>query len=424
MIRAFADADQFMGAVLIVKDGKILLDKGYGFADLPKKKPNVPNTQFYIGSVTKQFTAASVLLLEERGKLSIGDPVGKFLPGLPTIWAGIPLKNLLTHTSGIPDYFSGAPKTAMASPMTSEQKLALVRDKPLKFVTDTAFDYSNTNYLLLTMVVEKLEGIPFAQFLAANIFKPLHMDSTQCNVELQDTKGYVSRPGGLDVERPTAYSHTSESGEGCISSTTHDLLRWQQALFGGQVLSEASLTKMTTAYKNNRGVDSNRGFGLVIRAPRGGYRWIHHSGAVPGFNSDVAWYRDLNMSVIILENVEIRQPAPSVDTMRTYIVDILSGKNVPAPIVHKEAPVKAETLAVYPGTYSVSPDTSFVVSLENGQLYVQWTEETKWPIYPEAENRFFLKAVEAQIEFIKSQEGEVTSLKFHQPNHVMVAVRR
>lgn len=216
MLWSYADAQQFMGAVLVVKDGQILLDKAYGFRDIEKKIPNTPDTRFYIGSITKQFTAASILLLEERGKVSIDDPVGKYLSGLPATWADIPLKNLLTHTSGIPDYLSNMPKSAWAKPATNAQKLAVVRDKPLKFAPDTDYAYSNTNYILLGMVVEKAGVMPYAKFLQANLFKPLRMNATRCGVQLEDIKGYISLPGGLDVEPPAPYAFASDFADGCL----------------------------------------------------------------------------------------------------------------------------------------------------------------------------------------------------------------
>lgn len=423
MIRSYADAGQFMGSVLVVRDGQVMLDKGYGFADIAAKTPNTSNTRFYIASITKQFTAASILLLEDRGKLSTDDPIGKYLTGLPEAWAGIPLKNLLTHTSGIPDYESNQPKTAWASPTTPEQKLAVVSGKSLDFPTDTGYRYSNTNYVLLAMVVEKVSGKPFGKFLQTYIFRPLHMDATRYDVELTSIKGYVSRPGGLEMEAPTPYDHTANFGDSGISTTTHDLLKWQQGLFGGKVLKPASLTKMTTAYKNSH-VDGNNGFGLIIRAPRGGLRWIHHSGVIPGFQGNLAWFRDLNMSVIILENVESHPPAPGPDDMRTHIVDVLSGRDVPAPVVHRQVPVSSEVMAVYPGTYELSPDFSITITLENDQLFLQATNQSKFPIFPETETRFFLKAVEAQIEFVKGPDGKVTSLILHQDGKDTPGVRK
>ncbi|WAC49380.1 serine hydrolase [Asticcacaulis sp. SL142] len=425
MIQSYVDADQFMGAVLVVKDGQIVLDKGYGFADRDAKTPITPDTRFYIASVTKQFTATSILLLEERGKLSTDDPVGKYLPGLPAAWNSVPLKNLLTHTSGIPDW-GNQPQARAASrqPITAGQMLAYVSDKPLDFPTDTAYAYSNTNYVLLAMVVEKVSGKPFGTFLQANIFKPLKMEATRYNVPLTGLKGYVSRPGGLDVEIPPVLDHTSSLGDSGISTTTHDLLKWQQGLDGGKLLKPASLTRMTTAYKNDRGVNGNNGFGVVIRAPRGEFRRIEHGGTIPGFSANLAWYPDLRLSVIILENVEPRQPAPSPGEMRNNLVAVMSGKDAPAPVVHKEVPINTAVLPDYPGTYELSPSRTIVITLEGTQLFAESPGQWRLPVFPEAENRFFAKALEVQFEFVRGADGKVASMILHQSGRQTPGTRR
>ncbi|ESQ79352.1 serine hydrolase [Asticcacaulis sp. YBE204] len=424
MIRSFTDADQFMGAVLVVRDGQVVLDKGYGFADRAAKTPITPDTRFYIGSVTKQFTAAAIMLLEDDGKLSVDAPVGQYLKGLPVAWRDISLKNLLTHTSGIPDWQQGPEAlAASASPMTPTQMLAYVTDKPLDFPTDTKYAYSNTNFVLLALVVEKLGRKPFAKFVETRIFKPLNMTHSRVNVAVIGIKGYAATPGGME-SATQAWDHTSEFGDSGISTTTHDLLKWQQGLFGGKLLKPASLTRMTTAYKNTRGVDGNNGFGLIIRAPRGGLRHIHHSGAIPGFSANVAWYRDLNMSIIILENIETGTGAPSPEDMRNMLVAVMNGKDAAVPVVHKEIAISAKALAAYPGTYQLSQDMDMVITLEDGQLFAQVTGQGKAPIFLEAEDRFFYKVIEAQVEFVRGPDGKATSLILHQGGRHMPGVRK
>lgn len=209
--------------------------------------------------------------------------------------------------------------------------------------------------------------------------------------------------------------------------TTHDLAKWQEALYGGKVLTPASLAKMTTAYKNSH-VNGNRGLGLVVRAPRGGFRWIHHGGSVPGFTSNLAWYRDLNMSVIVLENIETRAPAPDAEDVRDRIVGVMSGKTVPAPLVHSEIKMRAEDLAGFAGTYDLQSGSgqSIVITLEDGQLFQKTTGEgqMKTRIYPEAADRFFIKQTEALFEFVRGQDGHVRSLILHQDGHDIPAPRR
>ncbi|WAC49421.1 serine hydrolase [Asticcacaulis sp. SL142] len=427
MIQTYPDAGQFMGAVLIAKDGQVVLDKGFGFADRNAKTQITPNTRFYIASMTKQFTAAAILLLEERGKLSINDPIGKHVSGLPASWAAIPLINLLTHTSGIPDWGNRPEAQAtQLKPMTAEQMLAFVTAKPLDFVPDTAYAYSNTNYVLLGMAVEKASGQPFVTFLKDNIFVPLGMEATAVNVALPSLKGYIYRPGGLDIETPKTYDQTSALGDSGIVSTTHDLMKWQQGLFGGKLLTPASLSKMITAYKNDRGVNGNNGFGLVVRAPRGGLRQFHHGGALPGFQSTIAWYPDAKLSVILLENVEARKPAPSAEEMRGNIVTALTGGDVPPPLVHKEIQVSPDVLAAYLGTYELAQPKlhTMTITLEDGQLFAESKGAWRFPVYPETPTRFFSKHFEAQFEFVTAADGKVTGLVFHNGGRSTPGVRK
>ncbi len=245
---------QFMGTVLVAQDGKVLLDKGYGFANLEWDIPNTPTTKFRLGSLTKQFTAASILLLEERGKLKIEDPVKKYMPDAPAAWDKITIFHLLTHTSGIPN-FTGFPdyESTEAIPTTPEKLVARFRDKPLEFEPGTKWNYSNSGYVLLGYLLEKISGQKYSEFVQQNIFTPLGMkdsgyDSNSA-VIARRAAGYSRSPNGpvnagyVDMTIPFS--------AGALYSTTEDLLRWEQGLFGGKVLTAASLAKMTTPFKQD-----------------------------------------------------------------------------------------------------------------------------------------------------------------------------
>src|ERR1700704_2097244 len=191
---------QFMGTVLLAQDGKILLDKGYGFANLEWEIPNTPSTKFRLGSVTKQFTAASILLLEERDKLSINDPVKKYLPDAPAAWDKITLFHLLTHTSGIPS-FTSFPDYEKLEPFaaTAEQLVARFRDKPLDFKPGEKWSYSNSGYVLLGYLIEKVSVSSYEKFVRENIFTPLGMKDS----------GYDSNSAVI-ARRASGYVHTKD----------------------------------------------------------------------------------------------------------------------------------------------------------------------------------------------------------------------
>ena len=194
--------DKFMGSVLVAKDSAIVFEQSYGWANLEWKVPNTPTTKFRLGSVTKQFTAAAILLLEERGKLKLGDPVAKFIPEAPAAWEKVTLYHLLTHTSGVPSFtnFPDYPTLKLA-PLDPAKALERLRDLPLEFVPGEKFRYSNSGYVLLGYIVERVSGQSYEAFLRENILKPLGMDDSGCDsntaVIPQRASGYVGGPQGL-----------------------------------------------------------------------------------------------------------------------------------------------------------------------------------------------------------------------------------
>ncbi len=295
----------FMGAVLMVEDGKTLLDKGYGSANQEWNVPNDPGTVFRIGSITKQFTAAAVFLLQERGKLDIDDPVRKYLPDAPTAWDGVTIYHLLTHTSGIPN-FTELPDfaTRRRGPTTPDRLIASVRGMPLDFPPGTKWNYSNTGYDVLGAAIEKVSGESYARFLEENIFKPLGLNETGYDTAGKLIKrrasGYVRGADGL---RNAGYIDTDVLyAAGALHSTTHDLVKWERGLFGGKLLSAASLKKMTTPFIATSLTGTEYGCGLFIQR-FDGHIGISHVGFLDGFNSELFHVPDKKLTVVVLGNV-------------------------------------------------------------------------------------------------------------------------
>ena len=252
VVQSYVSAKQFMGSVLVARGDDVLFSKSYGSANLEWNIPNTPATKFRIGSMTKQFTAASILLLEERGKLKVDDPVKKYMPDAPAAWDKITLFNVLTHSAGLPN-FTSFPEYAklQAFPITPEKIVATFKDKPLDFEPGAKFSYSNSGYVLLGYLIEKISGESYEKFLQDNIFTPLGMkdsgyDSNSAIIERR-ASGYSPSPAGpVNAE----YVHMSvPHGAGALYSTTQDLLKWQLALYGGKVLKPESLAKMTTPFQ-------------------------------------------------------------------------------------------------------------------------------------------------------------------------------
>jgi len=308
VVQGYVQNKTFMGSVLVARDAKVILSKGYASANLEWNVPNTPTTKFRLGSITKQFTAASILLLEERGKLKLEDPIKMYVPDAPSAWDRITIFNLLTHTSGIPNFTSLAEyKTLQLSDSPPVKTIATVRDRPLDFFPGEKMSYSNSGYILLGYVIEKITGASYERFVRDNIFTPLGMkdsgyDSNSAIIERR-AAGYMPSPDGpSNAPINAGYIHMSvPHAAGALYSTTEDLLRWEQGLFGGKVVSAASLKKMTTPFKNNYAL------GVVVQTA-GGRTVINHGGGIDGFNTFLAYYPDDKLTVVVLSNINSTAP--------------------------------------------------------------------------------------------------------------------
>jgi CubicO group peptidase (beta-lactamase class C family) len=406
VVQSYVSGKTFMGSVLVARGGEVLLSKGYGSANLEWNIPNAPDTKFRLGSITKQFTAAAILLLEERGKLTTGDPVKKFMPDAPAAWDKITIFHLLTHTSGIPS-FTGFPDYQSLKPIatTPEKLIDRFRDKPLEFEPGEKWSYSNSGYVLLGYLLEKASGESYEDFVQTNFFEPLGMkdsgyDSNSA-VILRRAAGYArGKDGPVNAE----FIHMSiPFSAGALYSTTEDVLRWEQGLFGGKVLSAESLTKMTTPFK------SDYACGVGVRTV-GGHKVIDHGGGIEGFNTFLAYYPEDKLTVVALSN--LNGPAPA--QIATKLAAVARGETVELPSERKEITVAPEILAQYVGTYELAPKVKMMIRLEDGQLISQLSGQGKVPLFAASETRFFPKVVDAVIEFGKDEQGAVSYLVLQQ----------
>lgn len=396
----------FMGTVIVARGDQVIMSKAYGPANLEWGVPNAPNTKFRIGSLTKQFTAASILLLEERGKLSVDDLVKKHMPDAPEAWSAITIFHLLTHTSGIPNFtaFPDYPASELV-PTTPEKTIARFRDKPLDFVPGEKMSYSNSGYIVLGHLIEKLGGVPYAKFVQDNLFTPIGMkdsgyDSNTAIIQRR-ASGYVATQTALLNAPPIHMSIPFAAGG--LYSTTEDLLRWEQALFGGRILSEASFKKMTTPFK------SDYAFGVFARAVDG-KKQISHEGGIQGFNSMLSYYPDEKITVAVLSNMN----SPLAGEIGAKLGTLALGGTVTLTSERKETTLAPETLGPYVGVYEINPAVSMTITLEGNQLFAQLTGQGKLPLFAESADHFFLKLVDAQITFEKDAAGAVTHLVLRQ----------
>ncbi|HXW56700.1 MAG TPA: serine hydrolase [Candidatus Cybelea sp.] len=406
MIRSFVANKKFMGAVLVARGNDILLDRGYGFANLELNVPNSPKTKFRLGSITKQFTAASILLLEERGKLNVDDRVKKYMPDAPAAWDQITIFNLLTHTSGIPN-FTSFPDYAKLEPFptSAADLVARFRDKPLDFQPGEKWSYSNSGYVLLGYLIEKISGKSYAQFLEDNIFKPLGMvdsgyDSNSAVIENR-ASGYAPTPNGM--VNAGYIDMTVPLSAGGLYSTTEDLLRWEQGLFGGKLLSPSSLKKMTTPFKNEYAL------GLAVHTVSGREE-IEHTGGIEGFNTELAYYPDEQLTVVVLANLN----GPASNEIAGNLHTLAEGGTVVLSSERTVAKIDPEVFDGYVGSYQLAPHFVLKVRREGDRLIAQATGQEQIEIFPEDDHNFFAKVVDARITFVKNGQGRVTELVLHQ----------
>ncbi len=397
---------KFSGTVLVAKDGKPFFSKGYGMANQEWDIPNTPQTAMRLGSITKQFTSAAIMLLQERGKLSTSDPVCKYVAECPAAWEPITIKHLLTHTSGIPNY-TDVPDFAKKAvmPISPAELLADYKNRPLDFVPGEKFNYSNSGYHLLGLIVEKASGKSYADFLQENIFTPLGLTNTGYDTHESIIKhraaGYKRNGEGLvnaaymDMLIPYA--------AGSLYSTTEDLLKWEQALYTDKLLTKKSRDEMFTPLKGNYA------YGWNV-AKRGNRTSISHGGGIYGFATQLVRYPDDRVTVVVLSNVE----GASAGQIANNLSSIVFGEPVTLPKERTAITLPAQAFEKFVGDYQLLPNVVLTVSTENGKFYVRITGGENLEIFPESEKDFFLKVRDATLKFETDSSGKVTQVIFRQ----------
>jgi len=401
----------FTGAALIARDGKVIFSRGYGMANAEWDIPNTPQTKFRLGSITKQFTAASILLLQERGKLSVQDPICKYVADCPKAWEPVTIHHLLTHTSGIPSY------TDVKSP-EEFRKLSLMtvtpagfvdsfKAKPLEFPVGEKMKYDNSGYFLLGYIIEKISSQSYEAFLQENIFGPLKLTNTGYDTHdrilKQRATGYSRRKDArinsdyLDMTVPYA--------AGSLYSTVEDLFAWNEALFSDKLLSAKSREAMMTVDKNNYA------YGLAVNQQHN-RKVVAHGGGINGFNTSLARFPEEKVTVVVLRNADYGAANPG--KVSQDLAAILFGEKYEIPRERTAVKIDPKILDAYAGQYELNPNFIITMTREGDSLMTQATGQPKFELFPESETKFFLKVVEAQVTFVKDDKGVVTHLILHQ----------
>ncbi|MCW5979400.1 MAG: serine hydrolase [Bryobacteraceae bacterium] len=405
-IQAHMKMGQFNGSVLVARDGQKLVSKGYGMANLEYDVPNTPRTKFRLGSITKQFTAMAIAQLAERGKLSLDDSARKYVPDAQEEWDKVTVRHLLTHTSGIPSFTSFTDySTFKLLPTNPAELMARFKHKPLEFEPGEKFRYNNSGYYLLGFIVEKASGLSYEAYLKENIFGPLEMNDSGYDSNRAIVKGRAAGYARRDGKWVNADHINMEipGGAGGLYSTVEDLYRWDQALYTDKLVSKPMVEAIFTPDKEDYA------FGWVVKK-QFNRRRTAHGGGIEGFNTIIARYPDDRVCVIALSNLN----SGELDRIGNDLAAIVFGEKYEAPRERTAVRVDPKLFDAYAGKYELQPEFIITIRRDGDKLMAQPTGQSELEIFAESETKFFVKVVDAQITFVKDEEGRVTGLILHQ----------
>ena len=415
-------------AVVVAQNGKVLFEKGYGLADLAHGTGFAPNTKARIGSITKQFTASAILKLQERGKLNVQDKLSKYFPDFPR-GDEVTLHQLLTHTSGIRSYTDKPGfMDKVTSPVEPDDLIKSFQNDAYDFDPGRKWHYDNSGYFLLGRIIEKVSGQSYGDFLRKNFFEPLGMTNTgvhHAGLALEhEALGYQFN--GAAFTNALNWDMSWAGGAGVLYSTVEDLFRWNEGVFGGKVLKDASLKTAWTPVKTEENKDDNSGDGY-------GYGWgilhardaqvIAHGGGLNGFSSYLLRLPRENFTVAVLANTQPGATGADPGRLAQLVTEICLGdKLAPRPTHEVNPAVSADAFDALVGRYDYGA-AIMTVTKEGPHLYAQLTGQPRFEIFPKSGTEYFWKVVDAQVTFVKDDKGKVIKAVHHQGGQTINAPR-
>ncbi|HEV7700128.1 MAG TPA: serine hydrolase domain-containing protein [Pyrinomonadaceae bacterium] len=415
---------RFSGAVLVAKDGKIILRKGYGFADAEKRVPYTAETRHEIASVTKMFTSMAALKLRDRGKLRLDDSICKYLDDCPEIWKPITVEHLMRHISGIPDYEEkldlGSDKyiTFMVDPGATARIFEDSKKLPLDFKPGSTFSYSNTGYIVLSYLIQKVSGQPFTEFVRKAVFQPAGMKYSGMFIRLQAPKdvanGYTHGDLGWDKVIggvPLTAGHlrkipqlplTPPAGDAGMYSTVDDLYRWSQLMDGSPLVSTGEAAEV---FKQGLG---NYGYGWFVDTAFDRRR-LWHNGILPGYLSDMIKFPDDKITIILFANVDRSR----MNRIRRDISAMVFGLPYDMPITGKVVKLSTDQLTRLEGSYKM-PDGA-VLSISNEPDYLTAKLEGRYiaGLIPMSLTEFYFPFMDGKATFTLDPHGTAIKVNMH-----------
>ncbi len=424
LVQSYTDDKEFMGSVLVAKNQDIVLNNGYGFANIEWNIPNIPTTKYRLGSLTKQFTAAAILLLEERGLLNTEDFITQHMPNAPAAWKNIKIFNLLNHTHGIPNYTQFPEFRAITSfKKTPLEQIQIFIDKPLDFEPGTQYVYNNSGYVLLGYLIELLSGQTYEAFIKENIFSPLGMTDSgyDSHTEIifyrasgysKEVDGRVANADYLDMSLP--YS------AGSLYSTTEDLLKWTQGLFGGKLLSPTSLHKMITPFKEHYG------FGVEVKEIDE-IKVIMHIGGINGFHTALIYSPEMKTTIAVLSNLNtfgyVWDIGFLAQNIALKLLLVMNGREVKLPREKNPTAVAVKCFDQCVGEYKIKENLNLIVKVNKGQLEAHFSNQPIILLFAEKELAFYAVVPDLEFKFLKNKTGQVTHVHLSQSGYELTGVK-
>jgi CubicO group peptidase (beta-lactamase class C family) len=405
LVDAYAANETFNGVILVARKGEVIYQKAVGYRNAEAKTRHDAGSIFQIGSITKQFTAAIIMQLQEEGKLSVTDKLSKYFPGFAN-GDRITIAQLLSHTSGLYNYTNDTVlmRSDVTKHYTPAEMIDIFRRYKPDFEPGTGWNYSNTGYSLLGYIIEKVEGKPYEQVARQRIFQPLGMsrsgfDFTRLSAE-EKAQGYFTLAGGVARKAPIVDS-TIAHAAGAMYSTAGDLLKWERAVSNGKLLKPASWKEVFTPVRNKYGY----GWGIDTLFGRD---MAAHSGGIHGFTSYLIRFPKEELVVIAIDN-----HSAGLGGLCKAMAAIVFDAPYKVPAVVRTLTVDESVLKQYIGEYELAPGFVITVRLDGKQLTAQATGQDAFELFAESETMFNVRVVPARVEFVK-EGGAVSKLILHQ----------
>jgi CubicO group peptidase (beta-lactamase class C family) len=433
LLNSLYSKEKINGNFLIAEKGKVIYSHSFGLANETTKDKLNENSIFELASCSKQFTAMAIMILKENGKLSLDDKIIKYIPELSN-YNGVTVRNLLNHTGGLPDYMELMDSLFDKSNIATNRDIIQIFHKyqpTILFEPNTKYEYSNTGYALLASIIEKVSGLTFADYLSKTIFKPLKMKNTFVYSRRLTPKkidnyalGYVYSDSLKKYFLPDELKETNMViwldgivGDGTVNSTINDLLKWDRALYTNKLLTQEAMKEVFEVATLNDASKTKYGFGWVIDDNADFGKISSHSGGWPGYVTYIERHITQDKTIIILQNHDnVSIPVKSIRS-------ILYNKPLPVQKIRKEISITSEQLKKFTGVYEIEKDFEIKISLDKDQLFAQLTGQNAFPIFAESEMVFFLKVVDAQFQFEKNENGEISNLFLLQNGNKIEAKR-